>query len=53
MYSLIIDILIWSFAIYGFVSFIEEFFINTICYIILKTINIVKFCENIIAKKER
>lgn len=53
MYSLIIDTLIWSFAIYGFIDFMREHFVSSICYIICKVINMTKLYKNIIAKKER
>lgn len=53
MNSLIIDTLIWSFAIYGFIDFVQENFISSVCYIICKVINMTKLYKNIIAKKER
>ncbi len=53
MYSLIIDTFIWSFAIYGFLNFLEEYFLESICYIICKFIYIIKLFKNFIAKKDR
>ena len=42
MYSYFVDVMIWSFSIYGFISFLREFLLETVCYIILKFVYTVK-----------
>lgn len=53
MYGYVLDVLIWSFAIYGFISFMQEYFLEVICYCILKCIYIVKLSLKYIVKKIR
>ena len=53
MYGYILDVIIWSFAIYGFYSFAKEFLIEYLIYAILKIIYIVKLSVKFIVKKIR
>ncbi len=50
MYSYVLDVFIWSFAIYGILYFIREFLLETVCYTILKCACIVKLYRKHIAK---
>ncbi|MBQ9267641.1 MAG: hypothetical protein IJ217_05135 [Clostridia bacterium] len=40
MYNFLIDVIVWSFAIYGFTNIIKEFWLDAICYIIKKLIRL-------------
>lgn len=53
MYSLIVDTFIWSFAIYGFLIFNQEYLLESACYIIGKCIYLAKLCKKYIDKKVR
>lgn len=50
MYTYVVDVLIWTFAIYGFLIFLKEYLLETVCYIIMKCIYIAKLCEKFIDK---
>ena len=53
MYGYVLDVIIWSFAIYGFVNFVKEYFLETVCYCILKCAYILKLSSKYIVKKMR
>lgn len=53
MYGYVLDVIIWSFAIYGFIDFMKEFFLEIVCYCTLKFIYIVKLSSKYIVKKNR
>lgn len=50
MFGYIIDVLIWSFAIYGFLNFIKEFWLDMLCYIVEKCVTLVIFFKKFVAK---
>lgn len=56
MQSYLVNVLVWSFSIYGVLSFLKEYLLESTCYIILKGIYICKLCKkyvNKVAKKTR
>lgn len=53
MYGYVLDVIIWSFAIYGFISFLKENLLESICYCILRCAYIVKLSSKYIVKKMR
>lgn len=53
MYGYVLDVIIWSFFIYGFISFMKENFLESVCYCILKVLYIVKLSSKYIVKKIR
>ena len=53
MYGYVLDVFIWSFAIYGFVNFCKDFLLEWLLYIVLKFIYIVKLSVKFIVKKIR
>lgn len=50
MTSYIMSVFIWSFAIYGFIIFMQEYLIETICYIIMKCVYIAKLYQKYVDK---
>ena len=50
MYNFFIDLIIWTFAIYGFLKFIDEFWLNTCCKIIEIFLYIMLTFKKFIAK---
>lgn len=53
MYGYVLDVIIWSFAIYGFISFMKEYLLESVCYCLLKCAYIVKLSSKCIVKKIR
>ena len=53
MYGYVLDVVIWSFAIYGFMNFCKEFLLEYLLYVALKFIYIVKLSVKFIVKKIR
>lgn len=50
MYNFFVDLIIWTFAIYGMTKFLEEFAIDIVC-IIIKPIYLINcFVKKCIAK---
>lgn len=41
-----VDVLLWSFSIYGFLSLVKEYWLEAVCYIIMKMVYILKLCKN-------
>ena len=50
MIEYIVCVLVWSFAIYGLIVFLQEYLFETICYIIIKCVYIAKLCQKYIDK---
>ena len=50
MYNFFADLLIWTFAIFGFIKFLDEFLIDIICYIINFFIYIPIILKKFVAK---
>lgn len=50
MYSYVLDVFIWSFAIYGMLCFGREYLLETVGYLILKCVCIAKLYRKHIAK---
>ncbi len=53
MYGYILNVIIWSFAIYGFLSFCKEYLLETLLFCVLKVLYIVKLSVKFIVKKIR
>lgn len=53
MYNFFIDLIIWSFSIYGFLNFIDEFILDFFAYILRHLMNICTFFRKFIAKLSR
>lgn len=53
MYNFFVDLFIWSFAIYGFINFINEFILDIFYYIIIAFVNMAIFFKKFIAKFSR
>lgn len=53
MYNFFVDLIIWTFFIYGFIKFLEEFSLDFVCYIIYILINTVTMFKKFIAKFAR
>ena len=53
MYNFFIDLVIWSFAIFGFIKFFDEFALDIVYYIANFIICISVFFKKLIAKFER
>ncbi|MBQ8299455.1 MAG: hypothetical protein IJX99_06290 [Clostridia bacterium] len=50
MYGYILDVFIWSFSIYGIVCFMNEYLLETVCYLITKCGNAIKLYRKHVAK---
>lgn len=53
MYGYVLDVIIWSFFIYGIITFLKEYFLESMCYFMLKVAYIVKLSSKYIVKKIR
>lgn len=53
MYNFFVDLLIWSFAIYGFIKFMDEYIWDIFCYIISLFIGVTTFFKKFVAKLSR
>ena len=53
MYGYVLDVIIWSFAIYGFINFMREYLLETFCYLVSQSVYIVKISSKFIVKKIR
>ena len=42
MYNYFVDVIIWSFSIYGFICFMDEYLLESVCYIIMKCVYFVR-----------
>ncbi len=52
MYNIVVDTLIWTFAMYGFVVFMQEYFVDAICYIVEKCMCVCKLFMRIIDRRK-
>lgn len=52
MYNVFVDVLIWSFAIYGLINFLDEFAFDFICYIVESCVKVVLAFKRIFFKKK-
>lgn len=50
MYNFFVDLLIWTFFIFGFIKFLEEFFYDIIYYGFLPFTYIVRFFKKVVDK---
>lgn len=53
MYNFFIDLIIWSFAIFGFIKFTEEFIWDVFSYIFIAVLRVAIFFKKFIAKLSR
>lgn len=53
MYNFFVDLTIWSFAIYGFIKFFEEFILDICCYIVNFCFSIYITFKKFVAKFSR
>lgn len=52
MYNFFVDVLIWSFAIYGLFNFLNEFALDFVCYIIEWGVKVFAFLKKIFLKRK-
>lgn len=52
MYYYIINLVIWTFSIYGFIDFIKEIWLDFICYIVQGIRVIGKALKKLLIKKQ-
>ncbi|MBQ9280318.1 MAG: hypothetical protein IJ215_04675 [Clostridia bacterium] len=50
MYGYFIDVILWSFSIYGLISFLKEYLLEGICYIFLQVCYVMKKMRKYFAK---
>lgn len=50
MFGYFVDVILWSFAIYGFWNFWREFWADALCYILEKCAILVLFFKKLVAK---
>ena len=52
MIEYIVSVFVWSFAIYGFIVFLQEYLFEIVCYIIMKCVYIAKLWQKYIDKNK-